>query len=120
MENVITMYSVCQMRIVGLIIVEEMELGYVKDKIIIYSTNEVKQGIFALLSSFKQKHISIHNFNKNLSTLSKDTENIYDIHFLEPFKLKSKNKNKSSRFKRMLEHMDLLHLERFDYNVIRT
>ena len=120
MEKVITMYDVSTMGVVGLIIVDEIELGYIKDKIIIYSTDKIKQAIFALLSTFKQKHINTHNLNKSLSVLSKDTKNIYNIHFMDSFALKSKNKNKSSRYKRMLEHMNLSHLERFDYNVART
>lgn len=117
MEKAITIYDVSEMKVVGLIIVDEIELGYVKDKIIIYSTNEIKQSIFALLESFKQKSINTHNLNKNLAVLPKSTENIHNIHFLESFEVKSKNNNKSSRYKRMLEHMELSHLERFDYNV---
>ncbi len=117
MEKVITMYDVFEMKVVGLIIVDEMELGYIKDKIVIYSPNKIKQTILTLLESFEQKCINTHNLNKNLATLPKHTENTYNIQFLEPFKLKSKNNNKSSRYKRILEHMDLSHLERSDYNV---
>lgn len=115
MERVITMYDVTTMGVVGLIIVDEIELGYVKDKIIIYSVNEIKQAIFTLLESFGKKCVNTHNLNKTLLGFPKGTENIYNIHFLESFELKSKNKNKSSRYKRMLEHMNLSHLERFDY-----
>jgi hypothetical protein len=120
MEKVITIYDISDMKVVGLIIVNEIELGYVKDKIIIYSTDKIKQGIFALLQSFEQKCVNTHNLNKSLSALSKDTENLYNIHFLDSFMLKSGNKNKSSRYKRILEHMNLSHLERSDYNVART
>ncbi len=120
MEKVITMYDVTTMGVVGLIIVDEIELGYVKDKIIIYSTDEIKQAIFALLQSFKQKCVNTHNLNKSLSNLPKGAENIYNIHFMDSFELKSDNKNKSSRYKRILEHMNLCYLERFDYNVART
>ena len=120
MEKVITMYDVSTMGVVGLIIVDEIELGYIKDKIIIYSVNEIKQAVFALLQSFKQKCVNTHNLNKSLSSFPKGTENIYNIHFLDSFELQSSNKNKSSRYKRMLEHMNLCHLERFDYNVART
>ena len=120
MEKAITMYDVLEMKVVGLIIVDEIELGYVKDKIIIYTTDKIKQAIFALLSSFEQRYINAHNLNKRLSVLPIGTENIYNIQFLDSFELKSKNKNKSSRYKRMLEHMNLSNLERFDYNVTRT
>jgi hypothetical protein len=120
MEKVITMYDILDMKVVGLIIVDEIELGYINDKIIIYSTNKIKQAIFALLESFGTKCVNTHNLNKGLSCLSKCTENIHNIRFLDSFKLKSKNNNKSSRYKRILENMDLSHLERFDYNVART
>jgi len=120
MEKVITMYDLSVMKVVGLIIVDEIELGYVKDKIIIYSTDKIKQAIFTLLKSFEQKCVNTHNLNKNLSVLSKDTKDIYNIHFLESFELKSQNNNKSSRYKRILDNMNLSHLERFDYNVART
>ncbi len=117
MEKVITIYDIGDMKVVGLIIVDEIELGYIQEKIIIYSTDKIKQAIFALLSNFKQKCINTYNLNKSLVETSKDNENLYNIHFLESFKLESRNKNKSSRYKRILEHMDLVHLERFDYNV---
>ena len=120
MEKAITIYDLCEMKVAGLIIVDEIELGYIKDKIIIFSTNKIKQAIFALLESFEQKCINTHNLNKELSVIPKNTDYIQNIHFLEPFELKSKNKNKSSRYKRILEHMNLSHLERFDYNVART
>ncbi len=120
MEKVITIYDVFEMKVVGLMIVDEIELGYVKDKIIIYSTDKIKQAIFTLLSSLEQKCINTHNLNKSLPALSKDTENLQNIHFLESFELKSQNKNKSSKYKRILDHMNLSHLERFDYNVART
>ncbi len=120
MEKVITIYDIREMKVAGLIIVEEIELGYVKDKIILYGTDEIKQAIFALLSSFEQKCINTHNLNKSLSVLSRDTENICNIHFLESFELKSDNKNKSSRYKRILENMNLSHLERFDYDSKRN
>lgn len=115
MEKVITMYDVGTMGVVGLIIVDEVELGYIKDKIIIYSTDKIKQAIFALLQSFEQKCVNTHNLNRKLLGFPKGTENIYNIHFMESFELQSSNKNKSSRYKRMLEHMNLCHLERFDY-----
>ena len=120
MEKAITMYDVSSMKVVGLIIIEEIELGYVKDKIIVYGTNKIKQAIFTLLESFEQKCINTHNLNKRLSVLPKGTENIYNIQFLESFKVKSNNNNKSSIYKRILGHMNLSHLERFDYNVTRT
>ena len=120
MEKVITMYDVSEMEVVGLIIVDEIELGYINDKIIIYSTNKIKQAIFPLLQTIKQKCVNTHNLNKSLSALPRGAENIYNIRFLDSFKLKSKNKNKSSRYKRILENMNLSHLERFDYNVART
>lgn len=117
MEKVITIYDICEMKVVGLIIVEEIELGYIKDKIIVYGTNEIKQAIFTLLESFEKTSINYQTLNKKLSVLPKGSENLYNIHFLESFEIKSKNKNKSSRYKRILEHMDLSHLERFEYNV---
>ena len=120
MEKVITIYDVFEMKVSGLIIVDEIELGYIKDKIIIFSTNKIKQVLFALLESLEQKCINTHNLNKRLPYLPKSIEKTYNIHFLEPFELKSKNNNKSSRYKRMLEHMDLSYLERFDYNAART
>ena len=120
MEKVITIYDVSSMKVVGLIIVDEIELGYIKDKVIVFSTNEIKRGIFALLSTFEQRHINAHNLNKSLAPLPKCMENIHNIHFLESFELKSENNNKSSRYKRILENMNLSHLERFDYNVART
>jgi hypothetical protein len=116
MEKVITMYDVIEMKVVGLIIVDEMELGYVEDKIIIYSTDRIKTAIFFLLRSFEQKCINTHNLNKSLLVASKGNENLYNIHFLDSFQLKSKNNNKSSRYNRMLEHMNLSHLERSDYD----
>ena len=120
MEKVITIYDIFETKIIGIIIVDEIELGYTKDKIVIYSNNKVKDTIFSLLESFEQLSINTHILNKKLRELSKDIENTYNIHFLESFPLKSQNKNKSSRYKRMLEHMNLSHLERFDYNVVRT
>ena len=117
MEKAITIFDILEMKVVGLIIVEELELGYIKDKIIVYGTNEIKQAIFTLLESFEQKSINTHNLNKKLSALPKGIENLYNIHFLESFPLKSKNKNKSSRYNRVLEHMNLSHLKRFEYNV---
>lgn len=116
MEKVITMYDVSSMSVVGLIIVDEIELGYVKDKIIIFSTDKIKQAIFALLESFEQRYINTRNLNKELLVVSKNVDYIQNIHFLESFEVKSKNNNKSSRYKRMLEHMNLSNLERFDYN----
>ena len=116
MEKVITIYDVSKMEVIGLIIVDEIGCGYINDKITIYSTSKVKQAIFALLSSFEQKCINTHNLNKKLAELPKGIENIHNIHSLEPFKLKSKNNNKSSRYKRILENMDLSYLERSDYN----
>jgi translation elongation factor EF-1alpha len=120
MEKAITIYDVCEMKVIGLVIVEEIELGYIKDKIIVYGTNEIKQAIFTLLESFEQKSINTHNLNKKLAELPKGSENLYNIHFLESFEVKSKNKNKSSRYKRIIEHMNLSHLERFEYNDTRT
>ena len=120
MEKAITMYDVFEMKVVGLIIVDEIELGYIKDKIIIFTTDKIKQAVFALLESFGQRYINTHNLNKELLVVSKNVDYIQNIHFLESFNLKSNNKNKSSRFKRMLEHMDLSHLERFDYESTRN
>ena len=115
MEKVITIYDVSEMEVVGLLIVDEIELGYIKDKIIIYSTDKIKQAIFALLSSFEQKCVNTHNLNKRLLTISKNTDYGQNIRLLSSFELKSDNKNKSSRYNRMLNQMNLSHLERFDY-----
>ena len=119
MEKVITVYDKVKKEIVGLIIVEEIELGYIKDKIIIFSDNNTKPIIFALLSSFENRYVNTHNFYKNLGNIKKSTKKAQNIHFLEPFMLKSNNNNKSSRYKRILNRMNLSHLERIDYNVVR-
>ena len=116
MEKAITMYDVSSMSVVGLIIVDEIELGYIKDKIIIFSTDKIKQALFALLESFEQRYINTRNLDKELLVVSKNNDYTQNIRLLEPFELKSNNKNKSSRYKRMLQHMNLPHLERFDYN----
>ena len=120
MEKVITMYDVSKMNVVGLIIVNEIELGYIDDKIVVYGDDNIKRGVSALISCFGKRCVNTRDFNKNLAQKEYGTKLIQNIHFLESFELKSGNKNKSSRYKRMLEHMNLSHLERFDLNVGNT
>ena len=119
MEKVITIYDLSTMKIVGLIIVNEIELGYIDNKIIGFGNDNIKSLIFRLLSTFNKSCVNTRDFNKSIALLPKYDKDAYNIHFLEPFELKSNNKNKSSRYNRMLNHMNLSHLERFDYNVGR-
>ena len=115
MEKVITVYDSSKAEIVGLIIVEEIELGYIKDKIVIFSTKEVKRLLFEFLDSLEKRYVSIRDFNKKAIAEVLGIENTRFLNFLEEFELKSNNMNKSSRYNRMLKTMELTHLERWDY-----
>ena len=114
-EKVITVYDSSKTEIVGLIIVEEIELGYIKDKMIVFSTNEVKDLLFEFLDSLEKRYISIRDFNKKAVAEVLGIEKTRFLNFLEEFELKSKNLNNSSRYTRMLKTMELSHFERWDY-----
>ena len=120
MEKVITIYDFIEMEVVGLLVINEIELGYLDSKIIGFGNDTIKSFIFRLLSTLDKTCVNTRDFNKSIALLPKCDKDAHNLHFLESFELKSKNKNKSSRYNRMLEHMNLSHLERFDYNYART
>lgn len=120
MEKVITIYDVSKMDIVGILVVNEIELGYIEDKIIFYGTDKIKRPIFEFLSSFDKKHINTRDLNKIVAYTPKIGNEIQNLHFLESFEVKSSNKNRSSRHNRMLERMNLTHFERSDFVANQT
>jgi len=106
-EKVITIIDREKKEIVGLMIVEEIELGYIKDKIILYSPQNIKNIIIAILESLEQTCINMSVLiEKVLYGLTNSADTRY-MGLLEPFTLGSNNKNKSSRDKRMLKQMHL-------------
>ena len=117
MKKVITVYDSSKTEIVGLIVVDDLELGYIDKKIILFSTEEVKGIVFSLLGSFNKKCVNTREFNKTSLEVVIGTDKARFIHFLEPFEVKSRNKNKSSRYNRILDKMGLKHLERWEYNL---
>ena len=114
-EKVVTVYDSSKTEIVGLIIVEEIELGYIKDKIVLFSSKELKGMLFEFLDSLEKRYVSIRDFNKKAIAEVLGIENTRFLNFLEEFELKSKNLNKSSRYSRILKALDLTHLERWNY-----
>jgi len=106
-EKVITIASERNQNIVGLIIVEEIELGYIKDKIVIYATNELKEFISSIIESLGQTYMNIPTLMEKVSYGLKTDHRTSYMRLLEPFALESENKNKSSRNKRMIDQMKL-------------
>lgn len=111
-EQIITIAKSQTNEIVGLLIVEEFEFSYIKEKIIAYLDNKLKLAFSLVIDNLEQSYINIpimrEKLFNELNNGSNDT--IYKV--LEPYELKSDNKNKSSRNKRMIKQMKLEHLER--------
>ena len=116
MEQIITVYDSHKLRIVGIVVVEEIEIGYIKDKFVAFGNKNIQGTIFALLSTFNKKCINTQDIVEKGNELAKNLTECENLHFLEPFPFYSLNKNKSSRHKRMLESMNLSHFERFEFN----
>lgn len=111
-EKVITIYDTSKFKIVGLIIVEEIELYYISTRMITYLEPSIKSNVISVLESFDQSHTNIPHLMERVRVGLKNYEETACMCLIEPFLLESENKNKSSRNKRMLEFMNLSHLER--------
>ncbi len=111
-EKIITIASSSSNKIVGLLIVEEFEFSYIKEKIVAYVDNEVKMSLSSVVDDLEQTYINIQTLCEKLrgELVSNSQDDIYKI--LEPYELKSDNKNKSSRNKKMIKQLKLEHLER--------
>ena len=111
-EKVITIYDTNDFKITGLIIAEEIELYYISSKMIAYLENGIKDVVIPTLEQFNQPYTNIPCLVKKVRQALKNNEKTVSMCLLEPYALESDNKNKSSRNKRMLEFMNLSHLER--------
>lgn len=111
-EKVITIYDTKECKIVGLIIVEEIELYYISTKMIVYIENSIKDVVIPILERFDLQYTNIPCLMKNVNEGLKNNQKTASMCLLEPYALESENKNKSSRNKRMLAFMNLSHLER--------
>jgi len=106
-EKVITVYDTKNKQIVGIIIVEEIEFGYITDKVVAYLKPPLKSAILPIIQTFTQKSINIPFLIKTVSNALKTAYSTKNISLLEPYTLESDNKNKSSRNKRMIEQLNL-------------
>lgn len=106
-EKVITLYDKETKLIAGIIIVEEIEYNYIGDRIVLYLKKGLESVISPVLRGFEQKSINISFLTKRVFMWLKITEETQNIVLLEPYALKSDNKNKSSRNKRMVEQLNL-------------
>jgi hypothetical protein len=112
-EKVITVYDNERKQIVGLIIVEEIELYYISNKIVMYLEQGLKSHLIPFIASLQKPYTNIPHLVETLSTGLKQSIYTQNMSLLEPYALESENKNKSSRNKRMIEQLNLPHrLER--------
>jgi len=115
-EKIITLYDKAKMGIVGLVIATETEKGHIRNNLTFYLEPELKETILPITNTFEYSRYDIGILQETIAKRLKTTPMNENITLLEPFVLESDNKNKSSRNKRMLEHMKLTHLERCEIN----
>ena len=106
-EQVITVANNDTKEIVALLFVEEVEYYYIKRRIVAYTTKGIKNDIIAFTESFNVINVNIPTFIKILlEELNSGSQGINYV-VLAPYVLISKNKNKSSRNKRILKSLEL-------------
>jgi hypothetical protein len=106
-EKVLTLFDKKTKQIAGIVIVEEIELGYISDKIVLYLKQGLESIISPVLDTVVQASVNIPFLIKRVAMWLKTTAETENIIFLEPYTLASDNKNKSSRNKRMIEQLNL-------------
>ena len=102
-EKVITVYA--KKELIGLVLVNEIDMGYVDKKLVSY-TEERYKGVFErVLKSLGQGHINTSTIQGKLCYGLKKDLRIDDILVMNAIPLISNNKNKTSRNRRMLNNI---------------
>lgn len=113
-EKVITIYDIERFEIKGLVICVEKDIGFIKDRIVLFGEHSILDTLSAHIERFEKTHIMTVELQEIVVDMAKNCSDYDYLMCLDPFTLKSDNKNRSSRFKRMLDKMNLSHFERRD------
>lgn len=104
-EKCITIYK--EKQIICVLIVNEIDLGYLDKKIISYVDKNYLDVIINVLDLFKNSQVNIKELLEKLSIGFKSGIKTHIRLIVTAFELDSDNKNKTSRNKRMLEQEGL-------------
>jgi hypothetical protein len=105
-EKCITIYD--DRRLIALLIVNELELGYLDKKIVCYTTHEHKVLLEHVLSLFDKTQVNIRELLEKLDTAYKKALKMNVKVIITSFELISDVKNKTQRNKRILEEEGLI------------
>lgn len=109
-------------KIKGVMIIDEIELGYIKPRVTFYLEHDTlddthdKNDLIKVLGDFKGNVVNIPTLLKTLGEWLKTTVKQRDMEIAPPFEFISNNKNKSSRNKQMMKALNIKDYERIAIN----
>ena len=90
----------------GLLFVNDVDIGYVDRKVIMYCDSEIEPLISSVLDNFEMTKVNIRDIEKELRVGLVNSLKTHDIIVSRAIPFISGNKNKSSRNKRLLEALE--------------
>lgn len=123
MEKISIIYRESDRKTVGIMLINEIELGYIKPKVTFYIKNDTfsthdKNDLIKVLGDFKGNVVNVSTLLKTLSQWLKSDIRTHVMGITEPFELISGNKNKSSRNKHMMISLGITKYERVAINYV--
>ena len=100
-EKAITVYA--NKKLIMLILVNEIDLGFIDKKIVAYMPKEYKEPFLSITSLFDKTQVRIWELLQKLDTGLKNSLKTNVMIITTAFELLSENSNKTTRNKRMLE-----------------
>lgn len=104
---------------IGIMIIDEIELGYIKPKVTFFVRNDSafsKKQLSTVLSGLKDKVVDISSLYFELEKWVYNGHQLPRYEITTPIPIISKNKNKSSRNKNMMKELGIKHYERITLN----